>query len=109
SMADHHLANVFYSDGYAIIATDDNVPNIAGVAHQSNPAHIVKLPALGVESTARIGIIRGQRRHDLRNRQVVSIDPRRVEQYLVLHYGTAEAGVIGDSVNGAISTLHHPI
>ena len=67
-MADHDLANVLDSDRYAIVAADHDVPDIAGVAHQSNAAHVIKLATLGVEPTACIGVIRGQCRHRLAER-----------------------------------------
>src|SRR5208337_375930 len=54
SMADPNIANVFYANGNAIITADHNVSNIAGVSYQSDAAHIVKLPTLGIESAARI-------------------------------------------------------
>ena len=40
---------------------------------------------------------------------MIPIDARRVEQDLVLHYRSAEAGVVGYSMNRSISPLDHPV
>src|ERR1017187_7928700 len=108
-IANHDIANVLDANRHAIAAADDDVPDVAGVAHQSDAAHIIKLSALRVESTARIGIIGAQRRHHLRNRQVISINPRGIEQHLVLHGGAAETRIVGNTGNGAVRAFDHPI
>ncbi len=62
SMADHDIANVLDADGNAVVAANDDVADIAGIAYQSDTAHVIKLPTLGVESSARIGVVGAQAR-----------------------------------------------
>ena len=108
-MADHDVANVLDANRNAVAGADDDVANIAGVTHQSNAAHVIKLPTLGVKSTSRIGIIGAQCVHDCRNGQVVAINSRGIEQHLVLHGGAAESGIIGHTGDGPVSPLDHPV
>ncbi len=40
---------------------------------------------------------------------MISINPGGIEQHLILHGGAAESGVVGDTRNGAVSPLDHPV
>ena len=57
---DGDVANIAHPDGYAFVAADDDVPDVVGVADQADSADVVELSALGIESAAGIGVIRGQ-------------------------------------------------
>src|SRR5271169_1738845 len=73
------IPNVLDTNGYSIVAADNYVSDIAGVTYQPNAAHIVRLPPLGVKSTARIRVIGAQCGHHLWNGQVISVEPGRIE------------------------------
>ena len=56
-MTDHDIADVLDANRNAVVTADDDVANVAGVAHQSDAAHVIELSTLRVESAARIGVI----------------------------------------------------
>ena len=60
-MADFHVADILDADGHAVIAADHDVPDVVGIAHQADTAHVIELATLRIESAARVGVIRGQR------------------------------------------------
>src|ERR1035438_5393353 len=41
-MADHDVANIFYANRRAVVAAEDDVANVVGVADQSNAAHVIR-------------------------------------------------------------------
>ena len=90
-MANGHLAYVAHANGHALIRPDHNVSNVVGVANQADATHVVELPPLRIEAASRIRIVRSQRCCHLRHGQVVAVDPRRIEQHLILHRHAAEA------------------
>ena len=81
----------------------------SGIAKQSDAAHIIELAALGIESAAGIRIVGGQRGDDLRNRQVVSINPCGIEQHLILHDGATESRIVRHSGNRFVGSLDYPV
>ena len=106
---DHYISYIAHSDRHPLVGANDDVSNVIGVAHQSDAAHVVELTALRIESAAGIRVIGGERRHHLRNGQVISVDARRVEQHLVLHHRSTKTRVVGYAVHRSIGPLHHPI
>ncbi len=56
-VADRHVANVPDANRHAVVAADDDVSDVVGIADQTDAAYVVELPALGVESAAGIGVI----------------------------------------------------
>ena len=73
------------------------------------PAHVVELSTLRIESAACIGVVGGKRCRHLRNGQVISIKPRGIEQYLVLHGRAAESGIVGHAMHRSVGSLDDPI
>ena len=108
-VADRHIADVADPNRNAVVAADHDVADVVGIAHQADAAHVVELAALRIESAAGVGVIGGQRVHDLRNREVVAVNAGGIEQHLVLHHRAAEAGVVGHAGNRAVGALDHPI
>ncbi len=106
---DGDIPNIAHADRHALVGADNDVSNVVGIAHQSNAAHVVELPALRIEPAAGVGVVGGQSRRHLRNGQVIAIDARRIEQDLILHGRSAEPRVVGYTGNRAIGPLHHPI
>jgi len=108
-VADLDRADVLHADGHAVIGADHHVADVFGVAHQAEAAHVIELPALRIESAACVGVVGGERVDDLRNGEVVAVEPRGVEQNLILHDRAAEAGVVGDAVHRAVRALDDPV
>src|SRR5215469_5353854 len=109
SISDHDLANVADPDRSSPIAAHHNVLDVLAVADHANPAHVVELSALRIESATGIGIVVRKRLHHLRDGHVEAINAGGVEQYLVLHDRAAEAGIIGNAGNGFVGALENPI
>src|SRR5262249_52378967 len=108
-MANAHLADVANSQRDAMVLTYDDIGDVLRIPHQPDAADVIKLASLRIEAASRIGIVHVQRVDDLRYREVISIQARRVQQHLILHRGPTEARIIGHSRNGAIRTLDRPI
>src|SRR3954469_7595861 len=109
SVANHHFAYIFHPNWNALVAAYDYVADIALVAQQAKSANVEELPTLGIESTARVRIIGGQSIDYLRNREVISVQPGRIHQHLVLHGFAAQAGIVGHAGNRFVSALQRPI
>src|SRR5579864_1086072 len=108
-MPDRYLAHVPHADRHTLVGAHDNVTDVVCVAHKSNAAHVVELAALRIETAARIGIIGCQSRRHLWHRQVIAIDPRRIEQDLVLHHRPAKPRVVGNPMDRAVRPFNNPI
>ena len=108
-VSDGDFANVSNANGHAFVAADHDVPNVFSVADQTDPADVVELAALGIESAAGVGIVGCQGGADLRDRQVISVDAGRIEQDLILHFRAAKAGVVGHAGHGAVGALDDPL
>src|SRR5580704_4193500 len=106
---DGHISHITYSDRYAFVGADDDVPNVLCVPHQSDAANVVELSALRIEAATGIRVVGRQSGSDLWNGQVISVDARGVEQYLILHHRSAKARVVRHSVDRTIRPLNHPV
>src|SRR5579862_6666496 len=103
------VTNVFNADGNSVVTAHDDIANVFGVSYQPQTAHVIELSALLVESAARVGVIRSQCIDDLRHGEVIPIEAGGIKQHLILHHRTAEAGVVGHALDGAIFALNHPV
>ena len=85
------------------------LPNVAVVANQAEAAHVVKLAALRIKSAAGVGVVDGELLDDLRDGDVIAVEPRRIEQHLILHHRAAEAGIVRHARHLLVLALDHPI
>ena len=108
-MADHHFADVADAHGRAVPAPEHDLLDVFRTPRQAQTSDVIELAALGIETSPGVAVIRGKRIEDLRDRQVVAIEPRRVEQHLILHLRAAEAGIVGDPGHGPVSALQYPV
>ena len=102
-------ADVADQDRRAVVHGHDDVADVLGRLNASQSAHVVKLAALRVEAAAGVAVVRAERADDQRHRQADRGHLRRIEQHLILHRRTAEAGVVRDAGNGFVLALDHPI
>src|SRR5277367_1382737 len=109
SVPDGHISNIAYPDGHALVGADDDVSDVFCVAHQADAANVIELSALRIEAATSIRVVGCQSSIDLWDGQVIAVDARGVEQYLILHHRSAEAGVVGHAVDRTISPLNHPV
>jgi hypothetical protein len=56
-VAHGHFADVADPYGSPIDAGDYNFADIFGVSHQPQPAYVVELPSLGIESPSGVGVV----------------------------------------------------
>ena len=59
-VADLHVGQIFHVDRDAAFLGYDDVADILQLAHQAEAANVVKLPALRIETTARVGVVVGE-------------------------------------------------
>ena len=107
--ADRYLADVLHADGNAVLRADDNVANVAGVAHEADATDVVRLSALREEAAARVGVVDRKLLNNGGDGYVISVEFCRVEQHLVLHDGTAQAGVVGYSGDLLVLPVDDPV
>ena len=93
----------------AVVRRDDDVADVLERLHQAEAADVVELAALRVEAAARVRVVVRELLDDLRHRHAVRHQPVRIELHLVLHRLAAQAGVVGDALNGAVAPLEHPV
>ncbi len=90
----------------------DGQHHIADVLQTAQPpqaAHVIELPALGIEPAPGVVVIGAQRGLHLLHREPDPGQPGRVEQRLVLHLAAAESGIVGHAPHLAELRLHHPV
>src|SRR5579872_7224390 len=109
SVTNHHVADIAHANGDTFVRADDDISNIVSVPNQADAPDVIELAALRIESATSVGVVCRQGRRDLGDRQVVAINASGVEQDLVLHHSSAEAGVVCHAVNGAIGALKNPV
>src|ERR1700690_754091 len=81
---DCYISYITHSDGHALVGAHHNVSDVVRVPDQTDTANVVELSALRIKAASSIRVVGRQSSRDLWNGQVVPIDARRVEQYLVL-------------------------
>src|SRR5579872_464231 len=106
---DRHLADIPHSYRHALVCADHDVANVVGVAYQTNSANVIELAALRIKAATGIRVVGGQGGGDLRNRKVISVDARRIEQDLVLHHRAAETGIVCHAVDRPVGSLDYPV
>ena len=95
-IADHHRADVFDEHGNAVRrGRDDDVADVLGRGQPRQPAHVIELPAFGVESAARVVIVRSQRVRHVGDRESRARKLRRIDEDLILHRLSAEVRHVG--------------
>ena len=67
------------------------------------------MAALRIESAARVGVVHRELLKHLRHGDVIAVEPRRIEQHLILHHRAAEAGIIRDAGDLFVGALDHPV
>jgi hypothetical protein len=108
-VADFHVTDILNANGNAIVAADDDLADVFGVFEEAEAANVVKLAALGVETAARVGVVGGEGTEHLHNGEVIVVEPRRVQQDVILHGGPAEAGIVRDARDAAVGANNNPI
>ena len=108
-IADLHLGDVFDVNRNPVLLLQNNVADVRRVAHQPQAADVVELPALGIESASRVGIVVAQLLGHLRDRHAIGEQFVGIQQDLILHGGAAEPGVVRHPLYGAVMALQHPI
>ncbi len=108
-VADGDFADVAYAHRHAILRADDHAADVLHVLDQAQAAHVIKLAALRIKSAAGVGVVHGKLLDHLRDGDVIAVEPRGIEQHLILHHGAAEAGIIGDAAHLLVLALDHPI
>src|SRR5262249_22457003 len=102
---DCDVSNVPDAYGRSVVAGHDDFADVFGGLYQADATHVVKLPALRVEAAAGVRVVGLQRVKHLHHGDVEVVEARRVKQHVVLHRRAAEARVVGDTGNAAISAL----
>ena len=108
-MTDGHVAHVAHAHRNAILRSDDHVVDVRFVFDQPKAPDVIKLSALRIKAAACIGVVDGKLLNNLRYRDVIAVQARRIEQHLVLHYRAAESGIVGDAANLFVLALDHPV
>ena len=103
--ADHDLADVFDQYRRSVVDRHDDVADVFGRGQAAEAADVVELAALGVEAASGVAVVGAQRVDDQRDREPDRGDFGRIEQHLILHCGTAEAGVVGHAGNRLVLSL----
>ena len=109
SATDGDLADVADTHRHPILRAHDYVADVARIAHQAQAANVIKLAALRIESAAGIGVVDGELLQHGRHRDVVCVEPSRIEQHLVLHHRAPETGIVRDPGNLLVFALDDPI
>ncbi len=107
--ADDHAADVLDQHGSAVMHGEHHIADVLDRGQTSQAAHVVELAALGIESAAGIVVVGRERALDLCRGHADRGDPRRIEQYLVLHGAAAESGVVRHAGDGTVLRLDDPI
>src|ERR1700688_1981561 len=102
-------SNVFHANRNAIGAAHNNFSDILGGLKQPDLAYVIKLAALGVKAATSIGIVGSQGTDDLHHREVIAVEPRGIEQHLILHHRAAEARVVGHTRDALVDALDDPV
>src|SRR5271169_6169762 len=90
------------------LRADDDAADVLHILDQAQAAHVIKLAALRIKSAAGVGVVHGKLLEHLRDGDVIAVEPRGVEQHLVLHHGAAKSGIIGDVAHLLVLALDHP-
>ena len=72
-------------------------------------ADVIELTAFGIESTARVSIVRCKRALNLLGRQPSAGETVLIEQHLVLHRPAAEAGIVGNPRYRSVLRFDRPV
>ncbi len=109
SVPDGHIADVADADRHPVLRPHDDVPDVFGIANETEAAHVIELPALGIEAAPGIGIVHRQLLDHSRHGHVIRVEFGRIEQHLILHHGAAKAGVVGYPGDLLVFPLDHPV
>ena len=108
-MAYLDLGDVFDVNWNPVLLLQDDIPDIRGIAHQSQAPDVVELSALGIESAAGVGIVITQLLGHLRNSDAIGEQLGGIQQHLILHVGAAKARVVRHALYRAVMALQNPI
>src|SRR5271170_5723796 len=108
-VADGDFTHIAHAHRHAILRADDHAADVLHVLDQTQAAHVIKLAALRIKSAAGVGVVHGKLLEHLRDGDVIAVEPRGIEQHLVLHHGAAKAGIIGDAADLFVLAFDHPI
>ncbi len=108
-VANHNVAHIANVHRHAILRTDNHTADIRFVSDQTEPANVVKLFSLRIKSAAGVRVVQAQLLNHGRNCDVVSVEPCGIEQHLILHYRSAESGIIRDSAHLLVLPLDYPV
>src|ERR1700722_15615927 len=108
-VADHDGADIFHAHGPAIVAADDDLADIVGRFQQAEAAHVVELSALRVKTASGVRVVRLDRVENVRDRLMKVIEPRRIEQDVILHRRAPEAGVVSNARYAAVRAFDDPV
>src|ERR1700688_943742 len=104
-----YSSNVLHSNRNTICAAHYDFSDVLGGFKQPDTTDVIKLASLRVKPAASIGIVGSQGTDDLHHREVIAVEPRGIEQHLILHHCAAEAGVVGHAGYTSIDSLDDPV
>src|SRR5271156_5610637 len=109
SVADQEVAHIANVHRHAILRTDNYAAYVRFVSDQTESANVVKLLSLRIKSAPGVRIIETELLNHGGNRDVISVESCGIEQDLILHYGSAESGIIRDSAHLLVLPLDYPV
>ena len=93
----------------AIVQQYRDVANVLQRRKAPEAANVIELTAFGIESTARVSVVRCKRALNLLRRQSSAGETVLIEQHLVLHRPAAEAGIVGNPRYRSVLRLDGPV
>src|SRR5262249_458606 len=109
SVADFDAADILNTNGNAVVATDHYFADVVGGFHEPEAGDVVELAALRVEAAAGVGVVGLQCGNDLNDGNMKVVEASGVEEDVILHGGAAEAGIVGDAGDAAVSAFDDPV
>ncbi len=106
---DHHPADVLDEDRGTVVHGEHDVADVLDCLHPTEPAYVIELAALRVESAPGVPIIGSERIDNHGDGKPGAGDFRGVQQYLVLHRFAAKPRVIRHPGNGLVLAFNRPV
>ncbi len=106
--ADDDMADILDQHRRALVHRQHDIADILDGRQPPEPADIIELPALRIETAAAIAVVGGQRAFDLLHRQAQGGDAHLIEHHLILHRAAAEAGIVRHAGHRAVMRLDRP-
>ena len=108
-VADLHPPDVTHQDRGTVLDREHYAPDVLRGHQAPQPAHVVELPALGVEAAASVAVVGPQRGRDGGNGKPGAGHFGRVKQHLVLHGLPAEWREVRDARHRLVRFAQDPV